>query len=311
MLKFGIHALNQIKDTKRLKTFFAKDKNISITLYKHIQGYPTADMLAERILLLFSDERGAYKRTYQKRFEKFDKSIISILKKTFITSDHLMFYDVGISDGRTALDFFEKMALAFPNVQYVASDYNPTVYVVKKDKVKVTLSHTGKILEILFPPFVFNKTKMDRFIFYPLNHIIRFFVEIFVVRPLMKEYKKGLVQPEELLLFAPRVLHCAEKDKRFKLRRHDLLSPLEGQACIIRAMNVLNISYFSESEFMIVIKNLYLGLKEGGLFITGSNQDAGSIVHGGVYKKYDGGFKKIFQSGNGSPIDHLILRFKF
>jgi hypothetical protein len=311
MLKFGVHALNQLRDTKTLKTFFGKDKNISITLYKYIQGYPNADELAESILLLFSDERGAYKRTYKNRFEEFDKSIIGLLKKTFTASDHLMFHDVGISDGRTALDFFKKMALVFPNIQYVASDYNPTVYIIKKDKIKVTLSHTGKVLEILFPPFVFNKIKLDRFIFYPFNHIIRFFVEIFVVRPLMKEYKKDMIQSEELLLFAPRVLHCAEKDKRFKLRRHDLLTPLEHQVHIIRAMNVLNTSYFTELEFMIVIKNLYLGLKEGGLFITGSNQNAGSLVHGGVYKKYKGGFKKIFQSGNGSPIDHLILRFKF
>ena len=310
MLKLGISTLEQIKDKKSLKTFFGSDKRISISLYQYIQECPDADEISERILLLFSDERGAYKRTYQKRFEIFDKKVIDIIKEIFMSSETLLCHDVAVSDGRTALDFFEKLSAEFAQLQYTASDYNPKVYLLEKGRTKVTISHTGKVLEVLFSSFVFNKTKPDAFRYYPLNHLILFFVELFAVRPLMKQYRQGLIQARELLLFAPQVLRRAQADNRFRLGQHDLLNPLEKQVHVIRAMNVLNPSYFSKSEFMVVVRNLYNGLKEGGILITGSNQDAGSIVNGNIYQKRGDGFQNILQSGTGSPIQKLILTFK-
>lgn len=102
----------------------------------------------------------------------------------------------------------------------------------------------------------------------------------------------------------------AQTDKRFRLGQHDLLQPFKEQACIIRAMNVLNPSYFSETEFAQVIRNLYEGLRENGLLITGSNQEAGTIVNGGIYQKNGNGFSKILNSGEGAPIESLLLNFK-
>ena len=103
MLKFGITNLDQMRNRK-FKTFLKRKRgNISITLYDKIHTFSDADTIAERILLLFSDERGAYKRTYQKRFGEFDAQVIHELSKF---SPPQTFHDVGISDGRTALDFF-------------------------------------------------------------------------------------------------------------------------------------------------------------------------------------------------------------
>lgn len=307
MIKMGIYKLQQLK--KRDKTLSGHLKNVSITLYEDIVQQPHDPVLAERILLLFSDERGAYKRTYQKRFEAFDSQALDVLKKIFKSTETLSFHDVSVSDGRTALDFFEKAAAEFPQIQYFASDYNPLLYIVEKGRTKVTLSHTGKVLEILFPPFVFNKIKKDCRSTYPLNHLICFLVEAFIVNPLVKQYQQGLIKAKPLLLFAPQVLQKAQKDTRFKVGQYNLLDPFEHSVRVIRAMNVLNPLYFSESEFLDVVKNIYKGLEPGGLFITGSNQEAGSLVHGGIYQKTPQGFHKILQSGHGSPIEPLIVAF--
>ena len=280
---------------------------MSITLYDQILNEPNADILAERILLLFSDERGAYKRTYQKRFEEFDLQVLTALGRL---SPPKTFHDVGVSDGRTALDFFEKMVLAFPEIEYAASDYAPCVFILEKGKLKVTLSHTGKVLEILFPPFVFNKTRNNRFIFYPLNHVICFIIEKLYVSPLLQRYHQGHIQAKELPLFAPKVLQKAIQDKRFSLSRHDLLHPFKERVDLIRAMNVLNPSYFSKAEFDQVLYNIYEGLTENGILITGSNQDAGTLLHGGMYQKEGAGFKKVLGSGTGSPIEDLLLTFE-
>lgn len=310
MIKTGIYKLQDIQ----LKSFtlFRKElKNVSITLYDQIIQESNADELAERILLLFADERGAYKRTYIKRFEEFDYEVLEHIKDSFKKEELLIFQDVGVSDGRTALDFFEKISSSFSKLKYIASDYNPKVYILEKGRSKVTLSHTGKVLEILWPPFVFNIIKRDSYKHYPLNHIIRYFLYLFIVSPLLKNYKTGKIQAKELMLFAPQVLRNAEKDKRFILEQHDLLQPFAQQAHIIRAMNVLNLSYFSKNEFIKIIDYIYAALKEGGLLITGSNQEAGTVVHGGVYQKSSNRFQKIKQFGEGSLVEHLILEFKY
>ena len=126
----------------------------------------------------------------------------------------------------------------------------------------------------------------------------------------MKKYHQNLVKAKEMYLFAPKVMQKANIDKNFQLGQHDLLQPFKEKVDIIRAMNVLNLSYFSKDEFSQTICNLYKGLTENGFLITGSNQEAGTIVNGGIYQKEKNGFLKVFNSGEGSPIESLLVNFR-
>ncbi|MBP9764641.1 MAG: hypothetical protein KBD03_04890 [Gammaproteobacteria bacterium] len=306
MIKSGVTKVEDILDKD--KALFGKPKRVSIALYDQILNKPNADALAERILLLFTDERGAYKRTYLKRFEVFDAEVLNYLQHYFEPEQTLLLQDVGVSDGRTAVDFFTKVSMYFKNLHYEASDYGSKVYVLAQGRLQVVLNQVGTVLEIVWPPFVFNTIAPDKYRYYPLNRLICFFVQKLYVKPLLKLYQSGTIKPKELLLFAPAAFNLAKNDKRFSLSQYNLLSPFKSQSHVIRIMNVLNTSYFSEKEFSTVFKNIYHGLFESGLLITGSNQDTGSLVHGGVYQKVGAGFKKIWQSGQGSPVEHYILQ---
>ena len=48
-------------------------------------------------------------------------------------------------------------------------------------------------------------------------------------------------------------------------------------------MNLLNPTYFSEAELDRIVSNVRSGLLDGGLFVFGSNQDAGTEVEGGIF----------------------------
>lgn len=307
MIKFGTHNWEQVLK-RQFKSLLGRDKRISITLYPEVIQNLNDNELAERILLLFTDERGAYKRTYHNRFGSFDDQVLACLNRCLDPQQPFVFQDVAVSDGRTAVDFFQKIVLSYPNVQYVASDYNPLVYVLESGDVKITLSGTGKVLETVFPPFVFGGMRREKY--YPINYLISSWVDFWVVSPLLKQYKLGKMKAKELLLFAPQALKLAEHDLRFCLAQHDLLKPFKGSSDVIRAMNVLNLSYFSELEFLRVLGHIYDGLKESGVFITGSNQEAGTVVNGGIYKKNKAGFEMIEQFGRGSPIAPLISTFQ-
>ena len=306
LYKSGIYNKLQLKDLRNLKTALGDHRKISITLYDQIIDEPNAEELAEHILLEATDERGAYKRTYAKRFEAFDATIVGHINQHFNSKNLISIHDIAVSDGRTAVDFFEKISKTFPKISYTASDYSPNVFVIEKKPYTITVSPSGKVLEILWPPFVCKPLKRDRY--YSINYIISIFLQFFIVPSILKKYKDGLLKAREISLFAPNVLTLSKIDKRFSLIQHNVLNPLSDNYSIIRAMNIFNTSYFSADEFKIALKNVYHGLKESGFFITGSNQDAGSLVHGGLYQKTPKGFKKLWQSGDGSSVDEMILK---
>ncbi len=306
MLKTGIYTLEQIKSNK-FKTILGGDKRISITLYDQILNVEDSSNLAERVLLLFTDERGAYKRTYKNRFADFDRNVLEILAANFTKDSALQMQDVAVSDGRTAVDFFEKIRGQYSHIEYVASDYNPTVYVVEKGAIKLTLSRDNKIIEMVCPPFVFNAANPDVLKYHFLNRVVQFFAERIYVKPVLREFLAGKLQSREIHLFCPAATTLAKNDSRFTLAQHNILNAFKTKNHIIRAMNIFNVTYFSKDEFKIVIKNMHDGLHLNGLLIVGSNQDSGSLVHGAVYRKTQSGFVKLWQSGSGPAIDSLII----
>ncbi len=171
MLKTGIHSLRDLISGKKNSTLFRKElKNVSIALYEAACAEKNADTLTQRILLLFSDTRGTYKRTYTKRFDLFDKKIYEILKQKIRSIDSVKAHDIGVSDGRTSVDFFTKVNVLFPKIQFTASDFNPTIKILEKERLKVALTESNQLLQITYSPFVFNMVKRDSYRHYPLNH---------------------------------------------------------------------------------------------------------------------------------------------
>lgn len=311
MFKTGIYKLSQCREAD--KTLLRKEpKNISITLYDQIIGLPDTDDLAERVLRLFADDRGSYKRTYGRRFEAFDQEVIERIKATFSPAESLIVEDVGVSDGRTSCEFFRKLVAHYPRHHFRASDYDAEVFVVEHGRTKVTLSHAHRVLEVVYPPFVFNAAKRDSYRHYPLNHVVRLIVDRLIVRGLVGRYLAGQLPARTVVLFAPEALALAAQDSRFRLARHDLLAPLAtpGQTDLVRAMNVLNPSYFGPRDIRTVLANIHAALRVEGWLITGSNEEAGSLVHGGIYQRSAVGFETIWESGNGSPLRSHMSDFK-
>ena len=95
------------------------------------------------------------------------------------------------------------------------------------------------------------------------------------------------------------------------LNQYNLLDkyPVSKSFHIVRAMNILNVNYFSRPEFKLIITHIFDSLADGGLFITGSNQNSSSLVHGGIFLKTQSKYKKIYGSGEGSYVEELICNY--
>lgn len=312
MIKLGLHTLDDLVSRSHKTFFLGRPRNVSITLYDQILDLPDADQFAERTLWLFTDDRGTYKRSHAKRFEEFDQEVIDFIVGEATCHDPVIVHDVAVSDARTACDFFEKLRLQFQNLIFFASDYDPEILVIESSSMKVTINDKGKILEICYPPFVLSTIKRDRFLLYPLNRLVLFLIERLRIPPFLLEHNHGRLRTRRISLFCPRAQLLAKGNSNFKLLEHDIfnVSPIAEPVTILRAMNVLNSSYFKDIEVRQAIYQIFYGLMEHGFFITGSNYESGTRVHGAVYRKVNSRFQKLLQSGDGSPVARLIEDFE-
>jgi hypothetical protein len=196
-------------------------------------------------------------------------------------------------------------------LNYYASDYEPSLLVLRSGKggTVVTLNKKGEAIEIVMPPFVFNLIKPENFLFYPINYAFFLFARAIVLRRTLAKYRAGTIEPLPLVLFCPAARDLAASDGRFRLLEYDLLKPhtLPRRVDVVRVMNVLNSSYFDAQQLSIAVGHIFESLAIGGLLIVGSNDEAGTQVRGGIYRKLDQGFQALAKSGADHDAHQAIM----
>jgi hypothetical protein len=317
MFKLGIFKKEQLTP-EHLEGFVNSGKFIALDLYNSLDGLPPAeiDKIQERMLRWFRVHNGVLKCTYARRFDDFDRLSVSAIAAHFPTSQNIRVHDIGVSDGRTSCDLYDHLNRLYGGrLNFLASDYAPYLYVLKRThgRNRLIIDDQQHVLQIVTPPFVFITIgRRERITPYPLNFLIRLLAMVFYARPLLQRYKAGSpdIQRTRIELFGRACRAYMSKHDNFRFEAYDVFSgPFSGSPerfDIIRAMNVLNYSYFSEPQLIQAVENVVLSLNEGGVFITGSNDERGTVVNGGIYRETKGGLQRINTSGNGSEIDGLI-----
>ena len=311
MIKTGLYRLDQLSSLRNTRGFFGGTRRISIALYDKIAGIRDGEQWGEQILALFSDGRGAYKRTYGRRFNDFDVMVVRHISDAFRADQALVIHDAGVSDARTACDFFRSLAARFQNVTYYASDSEPLLSILQLGRVKVALNQKKQILEIVLPPFVFNTIKPENFFRYPINYLFFRIANKVCAPRVLAAHRDGTIRPSLLSLFCADAIRLAAVDRRFRLVEHDLLAgaTFSVPVNVMRVMNVLNSSYFSEQELARIVARIFQSLRDGGLLVVGSNEGAGSQVHGAIYRKGNGAFAELAHSGALHDAHHIIKKY--
>ena len=132
MFKFGIFKKEQLT----LNGFVNGRKFIALDLYNSLDDLPQSerDKIQERMLGRFSVQNGSYKYTHARRFDDFDKLSISAIGATFPAEQRIRVHDLGASDGRTSCDLYDHLNRVYgEHLDFLASDYAPYLYVLKKE----------------------------------------------------------------------------------------------------------------------------------------------------------------------------------
>ena len=307
MFKTGVWSLAQIQKPNPMRGFLGGTRRASIALYDKIADVPGLEAATEAILLPYADSRGAYKRTYRNRFDDFDAIIIDQIAANFPFATSLNVHDLGVSDARTSCDLFSHLSVKFSSLRYVASDYESQLTLYENAGSAVAVNATGEITQIVWPPFVFNLHQIESFVLYPLNSI--------ALSLARRAARRILASPQStkrnVLLFCPQARQLMNEDSRFVLDEHNLLSEMpQGSFQVLRAMNVLNASYFNAEQFALIMRNFHDALVDKGLVVMGSNGDPGSNVRGGIYRKTPEGFETLFVTDQFPDAHASITNFK-
>jgi CheR methyltransferase, SAM binding domain len=313
MFKLGIFKNEQLTPD-HLEGFVNSRKFIALDLYNSLDGLPPPeiDKIQERMLRRFRVHNGVLKCTYARRFDDFDRVTVSAVAAQFPTNRIVRVHDIGVSDGRTSCDLYDHLNRLYgERLDFRASDYAPFLYVLKRTRGtnRLIVDDQQNVLQIVTPPFVFIELGWrERIIPYPLNFLIRHLVRVLYARPLLERYKAGSpdIQRTKIELCGRSCRAYVSKQNNFRFDAYDVFSVSTERFDIIRAMNILNYSYFSEPQLIQAAQNIAHSLKEGGLFITGSNDEQGTVVNGGIYRETNGRLQRISTSGKGSEIDALI-----
>jgi len=325
MLKFGITQKKQLTSanldafhetqfkTHHLYGLFKNRKIVAIDLYDSLNdlSFTEIDELQERMLARFALHNGLLKYTHSQRFNDFDQLAMRHIRTQFPNSE-IRVHDLGASDGRTSCDFYDALTALFgERLYFLSSDYAPCLYVLKRKNSanRLILDSNEHLLQIIVGPFVFNVVRPESVKLYPINHLIRYIAMFAYANPLLAAHKKGTphIERRRLVLLCRKGREYINTRKNFHFKVYDVMSESTGRYDIIRAMNVLNYSYFTESELLRAIRNIFCALKNGGLFITGSNVERSTIVNGTIYKKSNDRMEAIAMSGKGSQVDSIIV----
>ena len=105
----------------------------------------------------------------------------------------------------------------------------------------------------------------------------------------IERYKSGdkRLERRELQLVCREARMLLAERKNFHLDEYDVFEKAPRTYSMVRAMNIFNLSYFPEAAIAAAVINVYESLEEQGLFVVGSNGDAGSTVDGGIQELMD------------------------
>lgn len=315
MLKHGICTLEELDRSglgrvAQTRRFF--HRLCDIALYEALarRGRSGDEALQAAVLNLFPITNGAYKRTSRQRFGAFDREVLSILARRFPSNARLSVHDVAVSDGRTACDFYRVLSAHFGGLDFLASDLclRVTRLSFPEARLSVVVDENDVPLQLVRPPFVLNLARTESWL-YPVNHLLRSFwrARAMSVLDAARAGDEALVRDHILLL-------CSEARKyldscaNFQIKNYDIFSPPVDRYHVVRAMNVLNSSYFSPAQLTHAVANLRDALHEGGVLVLGSNGEAGSTVHGGAYQRRDNQLVEIWSCGCGPPFAAMLSR---
>lgn len=283
MIKIALKNINFLKTVLKipiLKHFFI------IKVSKSFSEINSSVILDKFYKDVYVSEKTS-KKTHKNRFNDINKTCL----KHFNNLNEIIIHDIAVSSGISSIefsDFLKKNRLKF---KLNISDKYAEVYVKEGFITKTFCSENNLLFAYYFVFFAGDKNK-----FFPLTVLL---FKLIQNQKLIDEHDY------RLLLFHPRVLKSINKNEISYIYYDVFNTKIYNLYTFVRAMNILNLSYFSEEKIKIAIENILNSLKEGGILLIGRTLKNG-INNASLYKKQNNKLILIEDINSGTEVKHII-----
>jgi SAM-dependent methyltransferase len=211
----------------------------------------------------------------------------------------LTFLDLGASDGLNTREA----------AQFVRTEYQREVHAIALDKYLTLHCHGWRWLReyraaneapVLLRCGPFGMRLGRRLAFWPIEILRRLYLSRASLRGAMpRRLSIPLIHPQALL------------DRDLCFREADILN-LDSDTLsvidVVRASNVLNLSYFSADDIARALQRIHALLRPDGMLIVSRNVIAkdGEFEQGTLWRRLESGFKVLHEFGGGSEIAPLV-----
>jgi len=317
MLKLGICTAVQDTPLRRLW----RRGLVAATILPTQESSAQADFHRfERVVSHLRLSNGTVMTTLSKRLVAVDERVAGALRTIFPRSTHLLVEDWAVSTGITALEWFRSLLGLYPNLRFAASDWILYLIEVRREQKHYAfiVEPSGNPIQYIRDPFVVSLTGQQHLLYF-INRIVQ--------RRALREWEnlakhihfpvdwaaRGEPQSKLLPPFSlrripvlhPRVLN--QRNEQFTVKQHSVFSRLAQPVHVIRTMNILNHSYFSQSRLQSAADTVRHSLVPDGIWVVGRTvKDKPPEHEVSVLQNGSDGWKPILRIGNGSEIESTI-----
>ncbi len=215
---------------------------------------------------------------------------------------HLL--DVGISSGVTTLELLDRLEGLGHRVTGVGVDIRIDAYLRCWLGIDMLYDRDGHVLQVAVP--FFAKGRPDH---PPSSTRAKLLHGVLTVaeRLLVRRWLGLPGSSRPVMLVSPRLLDRAG----FRVIEHDVSNPMPGWADsfdLIRAANVLNLSYFGPRPLVRMVEHLTTWLKDGSLLVICRTDGTDGSNHGTIFRKQGTPpvLHPVQRIGRGSELEPLL-----
>jgi len=281
----------------------------------------------ERLMKQIQLSNGVSRTTFRGRFSQWNEEIQQCLEQVFPPGPApLDVADWAVSNGITAIEWFERLRRSYPAVEFTASDR--TLYLIEAHLPETAetyiLEPGGTPVQYVRDPFVLSLTQPVRWVYWVNRRLWRrawgnwrnrWSRELQIPRG-WSGLEEGGISVEappfvlrKLPLVHPEVVHLMTHCRQFHIRRHSIFDALPEPVNVIRTMNIFNRAYFSEDTLTEGARAVWRSLRPGGIWIAGRTVKENPPRHEAtIYRRQERGWEIRKRVEGGSETEAAAMR---
>lgn len=253
---------------------------------------------------------GTFRTTFRHRFDALNLELNKLLAERFDSSLVLRAEDRAVSHGLTSYEWALALRQQFPNVELQASDLLlHLLELTLPDGAVFITEPSGHPLQYIKAPYAVSLTDIPSWKF-PVNRWVaqRALARFASLKLPANWPEAGCNYPTRRIPYIhPEALALSQSSRTLSFVPQSVFEVSPVPRHVVRTMNILNLSYFSEDQLREAVRNIAASMTPDGVWIVGRTTEDNFVNNVSVFVLGATGWQLLRRFEKGSEIESLVL----